>query len=137
MTVSSFFILFSASEPCDALAEPLIFEKRKRKFQIKSLDQIDMTVASVLPECLTIPVRKKTVFCILLFLTSRKSSIYNVRYIFIDAPVKIKINLYVRSISRIDDVKMVIKCIQNLLHVFLDVSNLKTVFLQPKLIFIP
>ena len=42
---------------------------------------------------------------------SSKSSIYNVRYIFIDAPVKIKINLYVRSISRIDDVKMVIKCI--------------------------
>ena len=54
---------------------------------------------------------KKTVFCTVFSLTSRKSSIYNVRYIFIDAPVKIKINLYVRSISRIDDVKMVIKCI--------------------------
>ena len=95
-----------------------------------------MTVASVLPECLTIPVRKKKLYFVSFSnILSSKSSIYNVRYIFIDAPVKIKINLYVRSISRIDDVKMVIKCIQNLLHVFLDVSNLKTVFLQPKLIF--
>ena len=87
-----------------------------------------MTVASVLPECLTIPVRKKLYFVSFSNILSSKSSIYNVRYIFIDAPVKIKINLYVRSISRIDDVKMVIKCIQNLLHVFLDVSNIKTVF---------
>ena len=33
---------------------------------------------------------------------------YNEKF-FLDAPVNIKINLYVRSISRIDDVKMVSK----------------------------